>query len=149
MNLFDHDGLKWTEYEGKPQFGHPVRYRGAVLDARPDGHVDLLYQWAPLSSCHFHRHTSAISSLILEGELTVIDIDPETGGEVGRVVKTAGTWVHKAPGDVHIEIGGPEGALVLFSLYAPDGKLVDVLSSTGQIVDEQRLEPILESRALA
>jgi hypothetical protein len=50
---------------------------------------------------------------------------------------------------VYIEIGGLEGALVLFSLYAPDGKLVDVLSSTGQIVDEQRLEPILESRALA
>ena len=113
MNLLKHDNLRWKHYADEAQFDHPISYWGAVLDAREDGHVDLLYRWDPHSACHLHRHTAAVSSLVLEGELTVIDIDLETGQETGRVVKPAGTWVHKAPGDVHVEIGGPEGALVL------------------------------------
>jgi hypothetical protein len=84
---------------------------------------------------------------VLEGELTVIDIDLETGKEVGRIVKPVGTWVHKAPGDVHIEVGGPEGALVLFNLYAPDGSLAEGLATDGRVLDHQTMEPILRSKA--
>ena len=36
--------------------------------------------------------------------------------------------------DVHMEQGGPEGALVLFELYAPDGLLTDQLDSKGNIL---------------
>ena len=74
MNLLDHDDLRWKHYSDEAQFEHPISYWGAVLDAREDGHVDLLYRWDPHSACHLHRHTAAISSLVLEGELTVIDI---------------------------------------------------------------------------
>ena len=81
MNLFRHDHLRWKHYTGDAQFDHPISYWGAVLDAREDGHVDLLYRWDPDSACHLHRHTAAVSSLVLEGELTVIDIDLETGKE--------------------------------------------------------------------
>ena len=147
MNLLNHDDLRWKHFVGEAQFDHPISYWGAVLDAREDGHVDLLYRWDPDSACHLHRHTAAISSLVLEGELTVIDIDLETGKEAGRVVKPAGTWVHKAPGDVHVEIGGPEGALVLFNLYAPDGSLVEGLAKDGRVLDHQTMEPILKSKA--
>ena len=147
MNLLQNENLRWKHYVDQAQFDHPISYWGAVLDARDDGHVDLLYRWDPHSACHLHRHTCAVSSLVLEGELTVIDIDPETGTETGRVVKPAGTWVHKAPGDVHIEIGGPEGALVLFSLYAPEGSLVEGLTKDGEVFDHQTLDQILKSKA--
>ena len=115
-----------------------------MLDAREDGHVDLLYRWDPHSACHLHRHTAAVSSLVLEGELTVLDIALETGEETARLVKPAGTWVHKAPGDVHVEVGGPEGALVLFSLYAPDGSLVEGLARDGQLIEHLTIEPLLK-----
>ena len=147
MNLLDNEDLRWKNYPDEAQFEHPISYWGAVLDAREDGHVDLLYRWDPHSSCHLHRHTAPISSLVLQGELTVVDIDLESGEETGRVVKPAGTWVHKAPGDVHVEIGGPEGALVLFSLYAPNGSLVEGLSKDGRVLDHQTIEPILKSKA--
>ena len=146
MNLLKHDDLHWKHFTGEAQFGHPISYWSSVLGAREDGHVDLLYRWDPLSACHLHRHTAAISSLVLEGELTVIDIDLETGTEVSRVVKPAGTWVHKPPGDVHIEIGGPEGALVLFNLYAPDGSLAEGLAEDGRLLVHRTIEPLLKSK---
>ena len=149
MNLLDDDDVRWKHYTAEPQFGHPVSFSGALLDGRDDGHADLLYRFDPNSACHLHRHTCAVSSLVLEGELTVVDIDPDSGNEVGRVVKPAGTWVHKLPGDTHIEIGGPEGALVLFNLYtdAADGSLVETLSADGRVLDHQTMEPILRSMA--
>jgi len=147
VNLFENAELRWKHYTGKTQFDHPISYWGAVLDGREDGHVDLLYRWDANSACHLHRHTCAVSSLVLEGELTVVEIDPATRKEVDRVVKSAGTWVHKAPGDVHIEIGGPEGALVLFNLHSPDGSLTETLARDGGVVDHQTIEPILASIA--
>ena len=62
----------------------------------------------------FPPHTAEISSVVLEGELHVTDIDNETGKELGTRVRVAGDFVHKEPGDVHMEQGGPAGALVLF-----------------------------------
>ena len=34
-------------------------------------------------------------------------------------------------GDIHMERGGPEGATVIFNLYAPDGRLTDMLDEQG------------------
>ena len=62
MNLLEHEGLRWKHFSGEAQFDHPISYWGAVLDAREDGHVDLLYRWDPHSACHLHRHTAAVSS---------------------------------------------------------------------------------------
>ncbi len=86
------------------------------------------------------------SGAVLEGELLVIDIDPNTGEETGRVLKKAGRYAHKPAGDTHIEVGGPEGALVLFSIYAPYGNLVEALARDGSVADTTTLAPILESQ---
>ena len=82
---------------------------------------------------------------MLEGELHVIDIDPVTGEETGRLIKKAGHYAHKPSGDVHIEVGGPQGALVLFSIYAPDGRLTEGLSRKGEVKSVSTVEQILTS----
>ncbi len=145
MNLFQDENFRWKRYEDKAQFGYPIDYAGTILNAQEDGHVDVLYRWAPNSACHLHRHTAELSSLVLEGELHVVDIDPETGEETGRLVKQTGYYAHKPAGDVHIEVGGPEGALVLFNLYAPDGRLTENLSRKGEVMSVSTVDQILQA----
>jgi hypothetical protein len=143
MNLYDNKDLRWKHYTGNDKFNYPIDFWSALLNARADGHVDLLYRWEPNSYCHFHRHSAHTTSVILEGELHVIDVDAQTGEEKSVRVRTVGDYASKAPGDVHMERGGPEGALVLFSLYTPDGLLAETLADDGRVLSQSTMEPIL------
>ena len=67
--------------------------------------------------------------------------------ETGRKVRTAGDYAHKSSGDVHMEHGGPEGALVLFNLYAPDGLLAESLARDGTVIGQSTLDQILKGRS--
>jgi len=146
MNLFDTENIKWRRFTGDDEFDYPIDYSAALLNIREDGHVDMLYRWAPNSYCHFHRHTAETTSTILEGELHVIVVDPETGEELNTRIRKAGDFAHKASGDVHMERGEPEGALVMFNLYAPDGVLAESLDRDGTVLATSRFEDILRRR---
>ena len=138
MDLLDNLELDWVHYTGDERFDYSIDYWGAVLNVRGDGHIDLLYRWAPNSYCHFHRHVAETTSTVLAGELHVIDyVD---GQEGAKRVRKAGDYAHKEPGDVHMEHGGPEGALVMFNLYAPDGRLADFLAPDGRTITTTTLE---------
>ena len=87
MNLLNNKSLKWKRYTEGEDFDYPIDYSDAILDAREDGRLEILVKWEPNCYCHFHRHTAEISSLVLEGELHVTDIDIETGKELGKRVR--------------------------------------------------------------
>lgn len=144
MNLFDTDGLRWKRFTGPTEYGYPQDYSAAFLSARKDGHVEFVYRWEPNCRCELHRHRCQLTSLVLEGELHVIDIDPSTGQETGRKVRPTGDYVFKEPGDVHIEVGGNEGALVLFNLYAPDGVMVEGLNTDGSVAGVSTTQRIMK-----
>lgn len=148
MNLLNNENLKWRRYTEGDAFDYPIDYSDAVLDVREDGRLEILVKWEPNCYCHFHRHTAETSSLVLEGELLVTDIDIETGKEIGQRVRGAGDFVHKQPGDVHMEQGGANGALVLFNIYAPseDGKLAESLKKDGSLISTSTIEKILRKR---
>ena len=148
MNLLNNENLKWRRYTEGDAFDYPIDYSDAVLDVREDGRLEILVKWEPNCYCHFHRHTAETSSLVLEGELLVTDIDIETGKDIGQRVRGAGDFVHKQPGDVHMEQGGANGALVLFNIYAPseDGKLAESLKKDGSLISTSTIEKILRKR---
>jgi len=148
MNLLNNENLKWRRYTEGDAFDYPIDYSDAVLDVREDGRLEILVKWEPNCYCHFHRHTAETSSLVLEGELLVTDIDIETGKEIGQRVRVAGDFVHKQPGDVHMEQGGANGALVLFNIYAPseEGKLVESLEKDGSVISTSTIGKILRKR---
>lgn len=73
--LINNKDLKWHRYTEGSNFDYPIDYSDAVVDARNDGHLELLVKWEPNCCCHFHRHTAETTSLVLEGELQVTDID--------------------------------------------------------------------------
>jgi quercetin dioxygenase-like cupin family protein len=130
LNLFDQAALKWHHYtEADSSF--PISYWGAILDIDDAGHLTLLYRWDPGAYCHFHRHTCETASLVLEGELHVTAF--EDGEPSDTYVRVKGDYAKKPPGDVHMERGGDDGALVLFQLYAPDGGLTEQLDSHGEV----------------
>ena len=133
MNLIENENLRWKHFVGGDEFDYPIDYWAALLQAHDDGHVDLLYRWEPNAYCHFHRHTARTTSTVLAGELHVVDIDLATGKETEHRIRKAGDYTCKEPGDVHMEQGGADGALVLFELYAPDGQLTDQLLPNGDI----------------
>lgn len=147
MNIFETQDLRWKRFTGNDHFDYHIDYSAALLRANQDGHVDLLYRWAPNAYCHFHRHTAVTTSTVLSGELHVIDIDTASGKELGHRVRPAGDYASKEPGDVHMERGGPDGALVLFNLFAPDGILAETLSSDGEVIGLSTLDQILKGKS--
>ena len=146
MNLINDENLRWKRFATE-EFGYPIDYSAALLSARDDGHVDLLYRWEPNCYCHFHRHTARTTSTVLAGELHVIDVDPESGREIASKVRRAGDYACKDPGDVHMERGGSQGALVLFNLFSPTGVLAESLAQDGSVIGVSTLEQILKGRA--
>ena len=148
MNLLNNQNLKWKHYKDDKNFDFPIDYSDAILDAREDGRLEILVKWAPNSFCHFHRHTAETSSVVIQEELHVSDIDLESGKKTSSRVRKVGDFVHKEPGDIHMEQGGPEGALVLFNIYAPegDGSLAESLAQDGKVLSVSTMKKILQKR---
>lgn len=151
MELFGNPEIKWERYTGNPEaadksFNWPIDYSGTVLDMRDDGHVEVLYRWAPNSYCHFHRHTAPTTSLVLEGELHVTDV---IDGEQQPVrIRKAGDWSHRSETEDHMEMGGPDGALVLFQIFAPDGILSQQLDRDGTVLRTISIDDLKRKAAL-
>ena len=58
----------------------------------------------------------------------------EKGEPVTSGIRRVGNCAKKPQNDVHMEQEGPEGALVLFKLYAPDGQLTQQLDPNGNVL---------------
>ena len=67
-----------------------------------------------------------------------------SGEEIGTKIRKAGDYAHKEPGDIHMEKAGPNGALVLFNLYAPEGVLAESLNQDGSVIRQATLEQLLK-----
>ena len=145
-NLFKQDELNWKHYSGGENFDYHIDYSDAVLDAREDGRLEILVKWEANSYCHLHKHTAETSSVVLKGELHVSDFDVETGKETNKRIRNVGDFVHKEAGDIHMEKGGPEGALVLFMIYDPSGQgnLAESITKCGKVISSSNIKNILK-----
>ena len=84
------------------------------------------------------------SSTVLQGELYVEDIEIESGKVINSKTRNVGDYATKESGDVHMEKGGPEGAIVLFSLYTKDGSLAESLDKNGNVISESHIDQFLK-----
>ncbi len=126
------DAIEWQRILGTPRFEYPIDYWVAVLGVQPEiGRIEFLSKWEPNAYCHFHRHLGATTLLVLEGEHHVIET---AATETIHKVRQPGHFARSPGGDVHMEYGGPQGAVVFFSVEAVDGKLFDVLDSSGNVL---------------
>ena len=138
------DGIQWQRILGTPRFDYPIDYWVAVLGAQPEiGRIDFLSKWEPNAYCHYHRHLGPTTLLVLEGEHHVIET---TGTETVHKIRQPGHFSRNPGGDVHMEYGGPQGAVVLFSVEAVDGKLFDVLDSSGKLLVTATIDDFLNGK---
>ncbi|MDG1367458.1 MAG: hypothetical protein P8P85_10405 [Acidimicrobiales bacterium] len=76
------------------------------------------------------------------GELRVTDFD-EAGNEAGQRIRNVGDYSHTDDADIHMEQGGPDGAVVLFNLFAPDGLLTDALTSELAVIRTNTVDEVV------
>ncbi|MFT4584757.1 MAG: hypothetical protein ACI915_003467 [Gammaproteobacteria bacterium] len=136
--------LNWHILKGGPEFDYLIDYSLALLGAEPDkGRIDFLVRWEPNAYCHFHRHLSDTTTLVLEGEHHIVDTnETETVHKIRRV----GHYAHSAGGDLHMEYAGPDGTLVFFSMFAPDGRLFEILDRENNILTITTIDDIVSGR---
>lgn len=136
--------VAWLPVRSSPAFDYPIDYSVAVVDARADaGEIAFLLQWAPDAYCHFHRHMGATSSLVLAGTHHIVD---EGVTETVHRTRTRGHMAHSAAGDVHMEYGGPDGAVVLFAMTSEDGRLFEVLDAQRNVLSTATIEDFVSGR---
>ena len=136
---FDSDHIDWLHVVDDSG-GYPCDYKSAVLGANAKtGRLDLIVKWAPNAYCHFHRHLADTAILVLEGEQHITEIAPD-GTELGSKVRTAGTYAASPGGDVHMERGGKDGALIFCALQARDGRLFEMLDRDMNILSASTVE---------
>jgi len=132
------DQLNWTRVKGTPRFDYPIDYSVAVLHVdEAEGRIDFLSWWEANSYCHYHSHIGETSVLVLEGEHNIVETKDH---ETVHKSRTPGFFATNPGGDLHMEYGGPEGTLVYFSCKAVDGKLFDVLTKEGKVLNTATVE---------
>ena len=89
--------------------------------------ADMIVKFDPDARCMYHRHVAPCTSLVLEGELHIID--QTSTGEKLRVVKPAGTYTSGVEDDLHVEGGGENGVIVYFSMRGSSDRIYDLLDS--------------------
>jgi hypothetical protein len=87
----------------------------------------MIVKFDPGARCMYHRHVAPATSLVLEGELHIID--QTSTGEALRVIKPAGTYTSGVEDDVHVEGGGERGVIVYFSMRGSSDHIYDLLDS--------------------
>ena len=89
--------------------------------------ADMLVKFEPGARCMYHRHVAPATSLVLEGELHIVD--QTEAGEKLRIVKPAGTFTSGVEDDMHVEGGGENGVIVYFSMRGASDRIYDLLDS--------------------
>lgn len=139
------DAIQWQRVLGTPRFEYPIDYWVAVLGVQPElGRIEFLSKWEPNSYCHYHRHLGPTTLLVLEGEQHVVET---SATETVHKVRKPGFFATNPGGDIHMEYGGPQGAVVFFSVQAVDGgRLFDVLDKNGRILATATIDDFVNGK---
>lgn len=132
-------------HRGLPALRLPDRLLGrGARRAAGDRSIDFLSKWEPNAYCHYHRHLGPTTLLVLEGEHHVIE---KTATETVHKIRKPGFFARNPGGDVHMEFGGPQGAVVFFSVQAVEGgKLFDVMDADGKVLVTATIDDFLNGK---
>jgi len=130
---YDDSTLSWKRLtDPKKTFDYPVDYWVAILGFDVEKkHVDFMGKWEPNSYCHYHRHLSPTTSIVLAGEHNVVETET---AEKNHKIRTRGDIATTVAGEAHMEYGGAEGSLLLFSMDCDGGSVFEVLDESNNVL---------------
>ena len=129
---FSLDDAAWFPYTGSPRFDYPIDYASCIVAADPAiGRIDFVVRWEADAYCHYHRHLGTTKATVLAGEQHITETREL---ETVRKVRQAGFVGTVPDGETHMECAGPDGLTMLFSTHAPDGRLFEILDSSGDVI---------------
>lgn len=100
--------------------------------------ADAVFRFPANDTVALHRHVSQTNMLILDGELIIYEDD----GSV-RERRTAGQYFPGKRDDVHTEGGGPDGAIVLYSVRGHgDPNVIELLDDQGNVLGALSFEDV-------
>ena len=121
---FDTSTIRWKDF-----LTDGCYYRLLHVDVAAKT-AEMLVKFDPHCQCLHHRHRAVVSTLVLEGEQRIHDYTPE--GERVKV-KPAGSYSIGGVGEVHIEGGGDEGAVLFFSMRTDTDVIYELLDKKLQL----------------
>ncbi len=94
------------------------------------GIVDLIFKFEPDKKIAIHTHIWQTNMFIIEGELRMYNTD----GSV-KEVRATGKYFSGCENDTHSEGGGPNGAIVFYTVRSNGGEeIFDLLDDEGTII---------------
>ncbi len=106
--------------------------------------IDAVFRFPVNDAVSLHRHVSQTNMLILEGELIIYEED----GSV-RDRRTVGHYYVGIRDDVHTEGGGPDGAIVLYSVRGHgDPNVIELLDEKHNVIGALRFDDVVALQAM-
>ena len=126
---FDSVPTAWQEIVGDRDLNYLLHYDFQCLAWDRNAHtIDFVLRFrSDGGHCPRHRHLAATTVIVIEGEQHLDEIHPD--GTTTHKCRIAGEY-HRSDGaddNPHMESGGPDGAVVFYSCYAPDGRLFELI----------------------
>ena len=105
--------------------------------------VDAVFRFPPNETVANHRHVSQTNMLVLDGELLIYEED----GTV-RDRRPAGRYVSGTRDDTHTEGGGPDGAVVLYSVRGHGAtEIIEILGEGGEVLGALTFDDVAAMQA--
>lgn len=93
--------------------------------------VDVIVRFPPNKIVSMHNHLAQTNMFVIQGELRMFE--PDDGSL--REVRPAGNYYRGRRDDVHTEGGGPEGAVVLYSVRGHGAEeLLEVMDNDQKVL---------------
>jgi hypothetical protein len=117
---FDDRAITWRPFRGPVGLSFWVLH---VNEAKQ--HVDILFRLEPFARCVPHNHVGPTSTLVIDGEHRTYQ--KADGDWAIDEVRPPGTFAVHEGGSIHVEEGGPNGAIILLSMTAVNGVIWTLL----------------------
>jgi hypothetical protein len=102
--------------------------------------VDFIIKFEPNEQIFLHRHLALTNTLVVQGEHRLY----EPNGRL-KEVRPVGSYTSTPPGEPHRECGGPEGAVVFYSVRGERDPLFEILDDNLNVVGTLTMQDFVDA----
>lgn len=121
IGRFDDSNVQWMPYPGVDGMSAAILHVDTAKNA-----VDFLVKFAPNTKSVIHHHLAMTHIFVIEGDHVIYEPD----GTV-RESRPTGRYTAGLGGDPHDEGGGPDGAVIFYSVRGDSNALFEIHDPAG------------------